>query len=205
MAKEIRAVIFDMGGVLLTNRIEEILQGLAGALGIDKKAFREFQLGYHDRMIRGRLSVREFAGMVDERFGLGMGADRIIQLWKRSYLEVMSVNEGILEIVRKLKEKGYKLGIISNVPDLHAQINRERNLFRPFDVCILSCEVGLTKPQEEVFRLAASRLGLMPEECVFIDDREKYLSVPRKMGFRVIQYKGNEELISELGKTGVVV
>lgn len=205
MRKEINAVIFDMGGVVLINRIEEILQKMAEVLKIDAKTFREFQLGYHERMIRGELSIKEFAGVLDERFDLGMGADKIINIWKRSYLEVMSVNEGIFDIVRRLKERGYRVGLISNLPDLHAKINRERDIFGPFDVCILSCEVRLIKPQKEIFELAIRKLDLKPEECIFIDDREKYLHVPRDMGFRVIQYKGNDELISGLRNAGVEV
>jgi HAD superfamily hydrolase (TIGR01509 family) len=89
------------------------------------------------------------------------------------------------------------------VPDLYAKINRERDVFEPFDICILSCEVGLIKPQKEIFELAIRKLDLKPEECVLIDDREKYLSVPRDMGFRVIRYKGNKKLIEELKVIGV--
>lgn len=204
MTNKIRAVIFDMGGVLLLNRIEEVLQRVAEVLKIDAEAFREFQLEYHERIIRGRLSVREFVGMADERFGLEMGPDRILQLWKKSYLEVMLINKALLETAERIRERGYKTGMISNLSDLHAQINRERGLLEPFDVCILSCEVGLIKPQKEIFQLAVQKLGLRPEECVFIDDREKYLSVPRDMGFRVIHYKGNKELIEELKVIGAL-
>lgn len=205
MASQIKAVIFDMGGVLLMNRIEEILQQIAEDLGIDAAEFREYQLGYHDRMIKGQLSVKEFSVMMGKKYGLDIDADAIMDVWKRSYQKVMAVNIGLVEIVLKLKEKGYKTGLISNVPDLHANINKDRKLFEVFDVCLLSCEVGMIKPERPIFELAASKLGLKPEECVFIDDREKYLSLPKEMGFSVIQFKDNEQLVNDLDKIGVRV
>lgn len=203
MDAKIKAVIFDMGRVLLDNRIEEILERVAKALGIDDNEFRKSQLGYHDDMIRGTLSVREFSGIMNKEYDLDMNADSIMEVWRRSYLEVMTVNKGLIDIVKKLKERGYKTGLISNVPDLHARINKDRHLFDPFDVCILSCEVGLIKPERPIFEKAASQLDLDPEECVFTDDREKYLVIPREMGFSAILFKNNDQLIKDLFEIGV--
>jgi len=204
MASQVKAVIFDVGGVLLMNRIEEILQKVAESLGIDAAGFREFQLGYHSRMQKGSMSVAEFAKIIGDKYGLGMAAEEIVKVWKRSYLDVMDVNEGAMGIVKKLKQSGYKTGLVSNVPDLHAQINRERDLFKPFDACILSCEVGLVKPEKKIFEMAADKLGLGPKECVYIDDRGKYLGVPRGMGFVVFQFRGSEQLAAELKGIGVL-
>lgn len=198
----IKAIVFDVGGVLLRNRIEEVIENLAKNLKIDKEALNKLNKEHHQKMIRGDMPVLEFSAILKDKLHLDIDAEEIVKIWEASYLEVMPVNVELFSIIKKLKQ-GYMLGLISNIYDLHAEINTKRGLFLPFDAPILSCRVGLIKPERAVFSLVIEKLGLKASECVFIDDRTRYLDTPKKMGFSVIQYRSNEQLLKNLRELGI--
>jgi len=131
-----------------------------------------------------------------------MGKGEIIKIWKSSYLEVMPVNLKLVEIVKSLKTK-YAVGMISNLPDLHAEINVERNLFAPYDPCLLSCKIGFAKPDKEIFELMLQKLALKANECLFVDDRAEHLEAAKKLGFETIHFKNNKQLAEELEGKGI--
>ena len=115
-----------------------------------------------------------------------------------------NINEEIFELAYKLK-KNYIISIISNMPDLHAKRNKEMGLFKEFFKPMLSCDVKLMKPQEEIFELALNRLKLKPEECIFIDDREEHLDIPKRMGFKIIHFENNNQIIEELKRFNIKI
>lgn len=200
----IKAIVFDMGGVLLLNRIEEILEKVAERLEIDLNVLRDLRKEHVRKLSTGKESMENFARLLKEKTGLEIGEDEIIKIWKSSYLEVMPVNEELVEIVKELKKK-YVIGMISNLPDLHAEINIERNLFDLFEPCLLSCKVGFAKPDKEIFELMLQKLALKAEKCLFVDDRTQHLEAAKKLGFETIQFKNNKQLIEELKEKEIVM
>jgi len=186
----IKAVIFDMGGVVLQNKSETVYRRLSEKLGIETDSFMELQEQCKGKMMRGELSAKEFAEIIKKKFSTNTD---IIREWKEAYIEVMTTNGGVLELAERLK-KNYRVALITNAPELHIQINKERGLYSRFDPHILSCEVGMSKSQKEIFDLVLEKLGLGPEECVFIDDRGENLQIPEGMGFHVIHFKDNKQL-----------
>lgn len=114
----------------------------------------------------------------------------------------MAINEELLSIVKSLK-KHYRVGLLSNTSDLHAQINQERGLYAHFNPLLISCEIGHIKPQKEIFELALKKLALPAQECVFIDDRQEHLEIPRRMGFHVIHFQNNAQLLNALTRLGI--
>jgi len=191
---KIKAIIFDLGGVILKNTAEAVYEELARALSINFRDLKKLQNKYKDQMSKGEVSAQEFADTTKNNFNL---QENVLLKWKEAYLKVMPINRELIGLVEKLKLK-YQVGIISNVPELHAQINKERGIFSRFNPALISCEIGLIKPQKEIFDLALKLMKLKAEECIFIDDRTKHLEVPKNMGFKIIHYKNNGQLIKEL-------
>ncbi|MBC8501080.1 MAG: HAD family phosphatase [Nanoarchaeota archaeon] len=190
----IKAIIFDMGGVILMNKAEELFKNVSKHLGVDYNSFEELRGQYYKDMLKGNMSCKEFADIVKHTFKLNVD---VLEKWREVYLEVMNVNKELLELADELK-KNYKVAIISNMPNMHAEINKERNVFSHFKPAFISCEIGLIKPQKEIFDLMLEKLKLKAEECIFIDDRENHLDVPKEMGFKVIHYTGNNNLMEQL-------
>lgn len=194
-----KAILFDAGGVLLKNRLEELDSALvrniqASVAKIVLKARKELGL----ELLLGKRSTADFLTKVKEELSEHIDQKQ----YRKVYLETMVINKELLSLVESLK-KHYRVGLISNTSDLHAQINRERGLCAHFDPLLISCEIGYVKPQKEIFELALKKLALPPQECIFIDDRQEHLEIPRKMGFHVIHFKNNVQLLNEFVKLGI--
>lgn len=108
------------------------------------------------------------------------------------------VNDELLDYVVMLRPR-YKIGILSNVSSdrTHELFGERRTLF---DEIILSCDIGVTKPHERAFEIAAERLGVEPGECVFIDDRPENVAAAQHVGMRWIEYKNYDDMQRKLGE-----
>jgi len=150
------------------------------------------------------MTLKQFIVVIKKESNLGLSVGSIFDIWNNSYLDVMRINDELLGIIDRIR-KNYKVGLISNVNEFHAEINKKRGLFSHFNPCILSCDVGMAKPDKEIFELALKMLKLGPGECVFIDDREKHLKTAKSMGFNTMLFTGNKEFLSELKKLKIKV
>jgi putative hydrolase of the HAD superfamily len=99
----------------------------------------------------------------------------------------------------------YKTSILSNADLTLEQRMAEAKLDRLFDDIISSAVVGLAKPDERIYRLAAERLQLQPEECVFIDDLDRNVDAARAVGMSAIHFRVHEgdKLADQLAELGV--
>jgi len=196
----IKAIIFDMGGVILISKIESGYKKLSELLNISYEDFKEIYNLHHEDMQKGKLKVKDFIDIIKNKFNINKD---IIKLWKKTYLEIMKVNQVLLDLINNLR-KNYKILLLSNAPDLHYEINKERKILSYFDDVIISCQVGLIKPEKEIFNLTLEKLKLNPEECIFIDDREEHIVPAKEMRFRTILYRDNQQLINELKELNIL-
>jgi putative hydrolase of the HAD superfamily len=102
-------------------------------------------------------------------------------------------------IAEQLKPQ-YKIGFLSNASDdwMNDLFTQEQRAL--LDDVVLSFRVGLAKPDKEIFQLAASRLGVVPEECIFADDIANYCDAAREVGMEAIQYQDFEEFQQEASR-----
>lgn len=106
-------------------------------------------------------------------------------------------NEELFAYIQTLK-KTYKIGMLSN-----ASYDIVNELFTPeqaalFDATVLSYEAGVVKPDSRAYQLICKRLGVLPEEAVFIDDNARHCAGAENAGMRSILYKNTPDAISEL-------
>lgn len=111
-----------------------------------------------------------------------------LEAWNELLDDDEKPNQRTFNYIRELKGQ-YKIGLLSNAN--HGVIERKipTNLLELFDDVVVSAEVGLMKPSPEIFRLAAKRLNVRPEEVVFIDDHAEYLQGAREAGMQAILYQ----------------
>ena len=107
-------------------------------------------------------------------------------------------DEILLSYIATELKPHFKLGLLSN-----AGANWLDKLFRKdqinlFDAVALSYETGFVKPDPRAYQTIAERLGLMPEECIFIDDQERYCTAAREVGMQAIVYVSAKQLQTEL-------
>ena len=192
-----RALIVDFGGVLTSN-VFESFRAFAEAEGIDRDAvralFRERGEGLDllRQLERGELEIPEF----EERFGPLLGVRQTNGMVERLFAGVQ-VDEAMVDAVRSVKASGRPTGLISNSWG-GTSYDRVSDPAELFDVMVISGEVGLNKPEPEIFRLAADRLGVAPDECVFVDDLRENCEGAEAVGMTAILHRGAERTVPEL-------
>ena len=197
----IKAIVFDMGGVVLNAKIEQAYEILSKKLSIDKIKFDKVKSKYIKEAQNGNISTEELIRNISTE--LNIDEKRLKDVWEESYSEVMLIDNNIINLVKSLKKNGYITALITNTIEMHSQLNKKRGVYSEFSPVILSNEVGLVKPQEEIYSLMLKKLNLKPDECIFIDDREEHLMPARKIGFNSILFKDVKQLKDELNKLGV--
>jgi epoxide hydrolase-like predicted phosphatase len=190
------ALIVDFGGVLTTN-VFESFRAFCEAEGLDpdavRRIFRERGEGLDllRQLERGELTVDEFS----ERFGPVLGVAETDGLVERLFAGIVA-DDRMVDAVKKVKASGTPVGLISNSwgGTSYDRVATDEL----FDAMVISGEVGLNKPEPEIFRLGAERLGVAPEECVFVDDLRENCEGAEAVGMTAILHRGAEGTVPEL-------
>ena len=197
-----RGALFDFGGVLTTNVFDSFRE-FCEREGLDpltvKRLFREDERALAElrSLERGELTEEEFA----ERFGPLLGIEDSEGLVDRLFAG-MKADEAMLDAVEEAKRAGVRTGLISNSWG-RGRYDRDR-FPRLFDGVVISGEVGLHKPEPEIYRLGAERVGLKPHECVFVDDLRENCAGAEAVGMTAVLHRGAETTLPRLeGLLGV--
>ena len=191
-------LLVDYGGVLTTN-VWDSFRAFCEAEGIDreevKRAFRDRPeaMALLRRLEAGELTEEEFSPL----FGpiIGVREDRTAGLVDRLFAG-MEPEEEMIEALRRARAAGLKTGLISNS---WGRGRYDRDSFSElFDGVVISGEVGLHKPQPEIFRLGAERVGLTPEQCVFVDDLRENCEGAEAVGMTAVLHRGADASLERL-------
>ena len=188
-------LLVDFGGVLTTN-VFDSFRAFCEAEGLDPQTvirlFREdpAALGELRRLERGEATEEEFA----ERFApmLGVESDGLVD----RLFAGMAPDEAMIDAVRTARATGIRTGLISNS---WGAGRYDRAAFPElFDGVVISGEVGLHKPEPEIFRLGAERVDLPPEDCVFVDDLRENCAGAEAVGMTAVLHRGSDTTLPEL-------
>ena len=193
----IKAIIFDLGGVLLRTADFSPRDRLAARLGMNRYELEELIFGGEsgDRAQRGEITVQEhwehlqrqlnyspqqFKALLDEFFA----QDRL--------------DDDLMDYVRRL-HKTYQTALLSNAwDDLRKVIAEKWHFEDAFDNIIISAEVKLVKPDEHIFRLALDRLDVDPEQAIFVDDMQRNVDGAKAVGLHGIRFFTPQQMCFDL-------
>lgn len=196
----IKCVILDVGGVLVSDRIEPVFDNLNKKVG--KRVFeRETRL--HKNVLTGKRGEKKWFKELSKKSGLPEG--KLRKMLVSEYTRKIKINKSMIKAVKRLKKYGYKTGIISNISPAIKEVNYKRKLFDIFEPVVLSCDVGCAKPHKKIFDVFLKKAKLKPHECIFIDDREEHLHYPNKIGIKIIHFKNSLQLANDLKRYGVKI
>ncbi len=191
-----KGLLVDFGGVLTTN-VFESFRAFCEREDLDpdkvRRLFREDPqaLGELRRLERGELTEDEFA----ERFAPLLGIEDTDGLVDRLFAG-MEADQAMLDAVRAARRAGVRTGLISNS---WGAGRYDRTSFEElFDGVVISGEVGLNKPEAEIYELGAQRVGLAPAECVFVDDLRENCEGAEAVGMTAVLHRGAEGTVAEL-------
>ena len=192
-----RAVILDIGGVLEytpptghTAAWEEELGLAPGEL--DRRMYDVWRGGS-----LGTISERDVHAAIADRLALSPAdVDRFMAGVWEEYLGTL--NAELTEWFAGLRSR-YRTGIVSNSFVGAREREGERYGFEELtDTIVYSHEVGVAKPDPAIYRLACERLGVQPEEAVFLDDREPAVEGARAVGMAGVVFRDNAQAICEI-------
>ena len=197
-------ILFDVGGVLLTNGWDRVERAAAAAhFGLDAEALETRHAALMDAWERGEIDLNEYlsAAVFYESRAFSRS-----EFFSFMLAQSQRLPHGALHILAELAaSNACLLGALNNEA-------RETNEFRfghfglrrYFKVAFSSCYVGLRKPEPAMYLRALDILGRPPERVLFIDDRAENVAGGLAAGIKAIQFTGTDALRAELEKLGVV-
>lgn len=200
--QDTKAIIFDIGGVLC-HGISKVHFNLAKDFNIDLVKFYKSLHKYEKDAATGVLSSAGFPKLVAKDPKI-KDYRKFIRRWSILLEKYLLIDKKIEKIIKILK-KDYTIGTLTNVVKITDRIRRKKNMYKHFKIKLISCEVGLKKPDPKVYKLLIKKLNLSPQEIIFIDDNKKLLLSAKKLGINTILFKNHSQLVKDLRKFGVEI
>jgi len=199
---DIRAIFWDVGGVLLTNAWDRT-QRIAALehFHLDEEEFHDRHEMVVSSFERGKITLDEYL-------------DRTVFYRTRPFppdafrdfmFSLSQALPGVLEFAQALSDSGkYFMGTINNESrELNYYRIEKYGLRKIFRLFVSSCFVGFRKPERDIYRLALEITQIPAEQCCFIDDRPLNLECALKLGMPTIEMQQVEQLQRDLAKLGV--
>ncbi|MGA2417754.1 MAG: HAD family phosphatase [Candidatus Staskawiczbacteria bacterium] len=199
----IKAVIFDYGGVL--KEPHGLYVDIADLYKLPKEyvsSKREEAKPVMELFDKGLLSEEDFWEKVSKILGHPIPKDitkTVREVMRETYKKDFAFFPEMLEFNKELRARGIKTAVLSNILIFQAEVIREKEGYKDFDAVILSYQEGLRKPGDlDFYHLAPKRLGVKPEECIFIDDKEENLPPAQSIGIKTVLFKNSQQAIKEI-------
>lgn len=196
-----KAIIFDLGGVLIDLDMHKCFENIR-ALGVDLDALSKSSdsseqgaticegitaSGMMHLYQIGKVSTEEFIGLMLRLNGEGNTFQQLLDAWNSCLLTIPDYK---LDFIKELRQQGYAIYLLSNTNDAHWKYIEENSFPVPvshyFDRCFLSQEMGMAKPNADIFESVLQQIGIPAKECLFLDDSKANCDAAEKLGIHCI-------------------
>lgn len=200
----IKAIVFDYVGVI--EIIERgLIKKISKYLGISKEDWDEVYYSLIYLFHTNQSSWEGVADLVAKKFNATDEQISHMQEMIKENRATRKINQELVEIIRNLKNKNYKIGLLSNnYVELRQEI-QDLGLSDLFNTIVISAEVCFYKPQPEIFQILFDKLNVKNEEVVFIDDNQSSLVGASDIGYTPILFTSNEKLLEDFKKLGIKI
>lgn len=198
MRGDLRALILDYGNVLSLEQPGDWFRMVGDHLGADpadvSAAYWQHRLAYDAGLAAETYWQRVLAALPPRRDARD-AASLIGWLIEADVASWTGFREEMWALAKRFRERGGRTAILSNGgPEVTAGLRARRPLEAWFDAVIVSCEVGVCKPDPRIFELCLSRLGVEPAEALFVDDRLENVEAAATLGLQTVHYTGDHLL-----------
>jgi putative hydrolase of the HAD superfamily len=202
----VEAIVCDFGGVLTTPLVQSFMAfqdqtGIATeTLGKAMQAATEAN-GDNPlyEMERGEITEVDFLATLTDHLEPLLGHRPEMHRFKEIYFEALEPNPAMIELMRALKNEGYRMAMLTN------NVREWEPLWRAmlpvdeiFEAVVDSGFVGCRKPESRIYELTLERIGQPPGTCLFIDDVLVNIEGARKAGLNAVHFQDNEQAIPEI-------
>ena len=195
----INTIIFDWGGVLIkgthTGGVIRIIEERFGLK--DTFSLIDSQMVILDS---GESNLEEFTETINKEYSITIPLDEMNSIFE----EAIVPDDEMMDLVKRLKKK-YKLILLSNNNHPTIKILRQKyqQMLALFEKVYLSAELKIRKPDKKLFDYVINDLGLKPEECLFIDDKEKNIKGSEAAGMKGILFENISQFRKELSSYNI--
>jgi len=201
---KIKGIIFDLGNVLLDFNHMIAAEKLSGFT--DKEGKEIYDLFFDSQQTQlfeeGKISASEFFKGVKGMLNLKIPYEEFVPIWNGIFY-FTDKNLQVYNLARSLK-CGYRLALLSNINFLHLEhIKKAFPVLDAFHNILASCELGLRKPQPEIYQKAMETLGTHPQETFYTDDRIELIDSAKKLGINAVVFSGIQQLKKDFIAAGV--
>lgn len=183
----IKAVIFDCFGVLTSDGFFSFCDRHFA----DRPDLYEQARALNTKVDSGLMAWRDMVKSVAELAELDL---------EQAFKELSStvINPVPFELINNQLKSQYKIGLLSNVGYDWPRENLSAEQYQVFDEVLLSYQLGRTKPDALMYETMATRLDMLPEECLLIDDRLDFCEGAKRVGMPAIQFINNQQMLDDV-------
>jgi epoxide hydrolase-like predicted phosphatase len=200
MNKSIKAILFDVGGVLVRTFDHSGRREWEKRLGLAPGELEAIVLNSDmgHRAQRGEISDAELWQWAGAQLGIEDQGDA----FRRDFWRGDAVDQSLVQLIRELRGR-YRMAVISNATDELEKTLEKYGLLSEFDLIVGSAYEGIMKPNPAIYLKALDKLGCEPGETVFIDDAPRNISAAKALGIRAILFSPSLDLRKALAELGV--
>ena len=186
-----KAVIFDVGGVLIDNPWPGMVKHYTKHLKVSQAKFEEAYQNLVEKWQTGKLVETEFWAQMTQLLKAELPASE--QLWLAGFKSTYREKNSVFKLIERLKKKGLKIALLSNteVPVMEFLMDKK---YKHFDVFVYSCQEKVAKPNKRIYIETVNRLDVKPEEAIFIDDKDENVKGAQRAGLTGIKFQNPEQL-----------
>ena len=193
----IRAVLWDMGGVLIRTEDRRSRDRLAERFGLTSSEIEELVYGHEagKKAQRGEVSYEAHW----EYLALELSLSPVeVKEFQRAFWGGDKLDIELINYIRALHGR-YKTGVLSNAfDDVRHMIQDVWKIADAFDELIISAEVGVMKPDPRIYQIALEKLGVAAQEAVFIDDFDHNVNAARAVKLHAIRFRNSLQVRADL-------
>lgn len=167
-----RVVVFDYGEVISVSQSEADRRTLVAISGLDPAEFWKLYDRYREDLDQGVTLPREYWNLIADDAGVEWSPAQLQQLWAADIRSWISVEPGTVELLAALHQGGTRVALLSNAGFDFSDPFRHSPMAQFFEAMFVSAEMGLIKPDPEIYRVTAAELGITLEQMVFIDNKK---------------------------------
>lgn len=195
-------VIFDLGGVVVESKSDRLILQVSQLLG---RPFEEVHEAVYDEELLlpfelGQMRPQAYYGGLKQRLKLPWSFEQFVKAWNGILTEKPEMGTLMARL-----HKRHKLTALSNTNELHINHVRDFPSLSHFDDWVASCEVGLRKPDPQIYLLAIRRAGVRPEAVVYVDDRPEFVKAGEGAGLTAIRFESGQQIEQALRAVGLNV
>ncbi|MCA1806695.1 MAG: HAD family phosphatase [Actinobacteria bacterium] len=192
-----KAFLFDYDGVYTSGANNDwVYSRLAENLGISFEQSAAWLEEIWAPFLKGTMLEDEVWDYLESKYGQAITEDKrdIWFTW-----EELKPHPGMVKIVKKLKDSGFVVGVLSNIFANNRATIETNGGYDGFDLVVASCDLGYKKPQPEIFEYALSQLSnIQPNEIIFLDDREANAKAAEAHGMKGVYVQNHNATIADI-------